>query len=85
MAHKAVNPDIMVSNGVKKQACYAGGTLLGWSLAKSFGAKETVPFTVLGGLIGFMIGENQFSPDAKPRKPAVAVAGIPRKSGRKTV
>ena len=68
----------MVSNGVKKQACYAGGTLLGWSLAKSFGAKETVPFTVLGGLIGFMIGENQFNSERKTRQPAKAVAGPPK-------
>ncbi len=53
----------MASKALKKQICYAAGTLGGWLLAKATNAKETVPYTILGGLAGFAVSENVFGVD----------------------
>lgn len=52
-----------MSKSLNKQICYALGTLGGWGLAKATGAKESVPFTILGGLIGFAASEQLFGAD----------------------
>ena len=46
-----------MTKALQKQLCYAGGTLLGYLIARSSNAKETVPYTILGGVAGFAAGE----------------------------
>lgn len=67
----------------KKQVCYAGGTLGGWLLGKALGVKELVPFTIIGGVMGFALAEGVVSTDAPVCKPK-GVAGLPGKGRRST-
>lgn len=53
-----------MSNALKKQICYALGTLGGWGLARATSAKELVPFTILGGLAGFAVSETLYPEQA---------------------
>ena len=41
----------------ERQLFSAGGTLIGWTLAQLYDKQDSVPFTVIGGLIGFFISE----------------------------
>lgn len=46
-----------MTDSFKKQLCYGGGTLAGWVLSKILGAKEAVPYTIMGGVIGVAVGD----------------------------
>lgn len=84
-----------MTKALKKQLCYAGGTLAGWAFARLTKSKETVPFTIMGGLAGFAIAE-QLIEEKRPKVvtaprndgPVVkqsSVEGLPkRRSSKKT-
>lgn len=59
----------------ERQLYQVGGTLFGWVLAQMFDKQDTVPFTVIGGLIGFITGQ-----EMAPDQPSVPVPG--RRTGR---
>lgn len=62
-----------MTDSFKKQLCYAGGTLTGWLLSKLLGAKEAAPYTIMGGLAGFAIGEDLVA--ESHTRPPIPIAG----------
>lgn len=71
-----------MTTALKKQLCYAGGTLAGWFLSRAFSATQTVPFTVMGGVAGFALAEGMIGPDPVP-KVIRPVAGLARPRSKK--
>ena len=62
----------------ERQLFQVGGTLLGWCLAQLYDKKDTVPFTVIGGLTGFIISQEFIGDDSKRK----TLTGTPRKRKR---
>lgn len=59
----------------KRQLVQAGGSLTGWILAQLYDKKDSVPFTIIGGLCGFILAA-ELIPD-EPRK---QLSGVRKRS-----
>ena len=68
-----------MTKATERQLCQVGGTLLGWLLAQMYDKKDTVPFTVIGGTLGFIVSQEIIGDGPKRSS---SLKGFPKKRKR---